>query len=75
MKTKASDVAFAALLVAALVWSCTKTTILGRTEEKTPETYTPRTKADSTATADTSRTPISFTVSVEGWNELEIINE
>ena len=72
MKTKASDVAFVALLVAALVWSCTKTTILGRTEEKTPKTYTPRTKADSTATEDTSRTPITFTVSVEGWNEITV---
>lgn len=75
MKTKASDVAFVALLVAALVWSCTKTTILDQIEEKTPEQYTPRTKAGSIATADTSRTPITFTVSVEGWNELEIINE
>lgn len=41
-------------------------------EEKTPETYTPRTKADSTATEDTSRTPITFTVEVEGWKEITI---
>ena len=74
MKTRTTDALFVALLVAALVWSCAKTTILDQIEEKTPEPYTPRTKADSTATADTSRTPITFTVSVEGWNELEIFN-
>lgn len=72
MKTRVSDVLFCVLLAVALIWSCTKTTILDRVEEKTPEPYTPRTKADSTATADTSRTPITFTVEVEGWKEITI---
>lgn len=72
MNPRLTDAIFCILLVVALLWSCTKTTILGRTEEKTPETYTPRTKADSTATEDTSRTPITFTVEVEGWKEITI---
>ena len=72
MTTKLTDAFFVALLAVALIWSCTKTTILDRIEEKTPEAYTPRTKADSTATEDTSRTPITFTVEVEGWNEITV---
>lgn len=72
MKTKVTDAIFCILWAVALIWSCTKTTILDRIEEKTPEAYTPRTKADSTATEDTSRTPITFTVEVEGWKEITI---
>lgn len=72
MKTKVTDALFVTLLVAELVWGCSKTTILDRVEDKTPEPYTPRTKADSTATEDTSRTPITFTVEVEGWKEITI---
>lgn len=72
MKTRVTDALFAALLAAALIWSCSKSTILDCVEENTPEPYTPRTKADSTATEDTSRTPITFTVEVEGWKEITI---
>lgn len=72
MKTRITDAIFVALLAAALIWSCSKSTILGSSEEDTPETYTPRTKSDSTATEDTSRTPITFTVEVEGWKEITI---
>ena len=72
MRTIISDAIFAILLSVAIFHSCSKSTILDRVEEKTPETYTPRTKADSTATEDTSRTPITFTVEVEGWKEITI---
>lgn len=65
------DAIFAILLSMAIFHSCSKSDVIMR-EEKTPETYTPRTKADSTATEDTSRTPITFTVEVEGWKEITI---
>lgn len=35
-----------------------------------PETYIPRTKSDTTAVTD-SLDPITFSVSVEGWKEVE----
>jgi hypothetical protein len=72
MKTRITDAIFVALLAAALIWSCSKSTVLGSAEEAAPEPYTPRTKADSTATEDTSRTPITFTVEVGGWKEITI---
>lgn len=72
MRTRVTDAFFVTILVAALIWSCSKSTILGSAEDAAPEPYTPRTKADSTATEDTSRTPITFTVEVEGWKEITI---
>lgn len=72
MRAIISDAIFAILLSVAIFHSCSKSTILGSAEEATPEPYTPRTKADSTATEDTSRTPITFTVEVEGWKEITI---
>lgn len=57
-------------LAAGVILSCSKTTIIGMREEP-EEVYIPRTKADSTETEDTSRIPISFDVSVEGWKEVE----
>lgn len=73
MKTKAFDAVFCAILTGALIWACSKSTIIDQAElEEVPEAYTPRTKADSTATEDTSRTPITFTVEVEGWKEITI---
>ena len=71
MRTIISDAIFAILLSVALFHSCSKSEVIVR-EEPTPEPYTPRTKADSTATEDTSRTPITFTVEVEGWKEITI---
>lgn len=72
MRTRISDAVFCILVVAALIWSCSKTTIIDQAApEKTPETYTPRTKSDSTATEDTSRIPITFGVTVEGWKDVE----
>lgn len=51
------------------MWSCSKfdVTMKDATE---PETYIPRTKSDTTAVAD-SLDPITFSVSVEGWNEVK----
>lgn len=73
MKTRISDAVFCILVAVALIWSCSKSTIIDQAElEEVPEVYTPRTKADSTATEDTSRTPITFTVEVEGWKEITI---
>lgn len=71
MKTQISDVIFCTLLAVALIWSCSKTTIIDMREDPEEEVYTPRTKADSTETEDTSRIPISFDVSVEGWKDVE----
>lgn len=59
------------LALAAIVFGCSKTTIIDMREEPEQEVYIPRTKADSTNIEDSSRTPISFTVTVEGWKELE----
>ena len=56
-------------LTALLVNSCSKfdVTMKDATE---PETYIPRTKSDTTAVTD-SLDPITFSVSVEGWNEVK----
>lgn len=58
------------LALAAIVFGCSKTTIIDMAEEPEQEEYIPRTKADSTDVEDTSRIPISFDVTVEGWKEL-----
>lgn len=58
-------------LAAGVILSCSKTTIIDMREDPEEEVYIPRTKADSTETEDTSRIPISFDVSVEGWKEVE----
>lgn len=50
------------------VIGCSKTTIIDMVEEPIPETYTPRTKADTTEVNDS--VPITFSVSVEGWNDI-----
>lgn len=73
MRTIIFDAIFAILLSVALLYGCSKSEVIMR-EEKAIEPYYPRTKSDSTATEDTSRTPITFTVEVEGWKEI-IINE
>lgn len=64
-----SRVIIFSLLTALLVNSCSKfdVTMKDATE---PETYIPRTKSDTTAVTD-SLDPITFSVSVEGWNEVE----
>lgn len=71
MKTIISDAIFAILLSVALFHSCSKSEVIMR-EEKVIEPYYPRTKADSAEVADS--VPITFSVSVEGWNEI-VINE
>ena len=71
MRTIISDAIFAILLSVALFHSCSKSDVIMR-EGKAIEPYYPRTKSDSTATEDTSRTPITFTVEVEGWKEITI---
>lgn len=60
-----------ALALAAIAFGCSKTTIIDMREEQEQEVYIPRTKADSTENEDTSRIPISFDVTVEGWKEVE----
>ena len=54
--------------------ACSKSTIIAEIDnkEEIEETYVPRTKTDSTEINDS--TPIIFTVTVEGWNEIEINN-
>ena len=70
MKTRISDAVFCILVVVALIWSCSKSTVIDMVEEPFPEKYTPRTKADTTEVNDS--VPITFSVSVEGWKEIEI---
>lgn len=71
MKTRISDAVFCILVVVALIWSCTKTTIIDMVEsESVPEEYIPRTKSDTTEVNDS--VPITFSVSVEGWKEIEV---
>ena len=69
MRPIISDALFAILLAVALIWSCSKSEIITR-EEKEPEPYYPRTKADSTNASDS--VPITFSVEVEGWKEIVI---
>lgn len=71
MKTKVCDAIFCLLVVGALIWSCSKSTIIDMVEsEPVPEEYIPRTKSDTTEVNDS--VPITFSVSVEGWKEIEI---
>ena len=71
MKTKAFDAVFCILVVVALIWSCSKSTIIDMVEsESVPEEYIPRTKSDTTEVNDS--VPITFTVEVEGWKEITI---
>lgn len=58
-------------VVVVTILGCSKTTIIDMREEPEQEVYTPRTKADSTENEDTSRVPISFDVTVEGWRDVE----
>lgn len=52
-----------------IVTSCSKSDVIMR-EDKAIEPYYPRTKSDTTAVTD-SLDPITFSVSVEGWKEVE----
>jgi hypothetical protein len=71
MKTEISDAVFCILVVVALIWSCDKSTIIDMVEsESVPEEYIPRTKSDTTEVNDS--VPITFSVSVEGWKEIEV---
>ena len=70
MKTQISDVIFCILLAVALIWSCSKSTIIDIVEESVSEEYIPRTKSDTTEVNDS--VPITFSVSVEGWKEIEV---
>lgn len=56
--------------------ACSKSTIIDVYTPKVKDTtvYTPRTKVDTTSKEDTAKVPITFTVTVEGWNEIEINN-
>ena len=56
--------------------SCSKSTIIDTYTQRDIDTsvYTPRTKVDTTSKHD-SLTPITFTVTVEGWEEIIINNE
>lgn len=58
-------------VVVVTILGCSKITIIDMREEPKEEVYTPRTKTDSTETEDTSRIPISFDVTVEGWKDVE----
>ena len=71
MRTKVCDAIFCLLVVGALIWSCSKSTIIDMVDEPAPESYTPRrVKVDTTAESDS--VPITFTVTVEGWKEITI---
>lgn len=71
MKTRISDAVFCILVVVALIWSCSKSTIIDMVEsDSVPEEYIPRTKSDTAEVNDSI--PITFSVSVEGWNEVVI---
>lgn len=58
-------------VVVVTILGCSKTTIIDMREEPKEDVYTSRTKADSTNIEDSSRTPISFDVTVEGWKDVE----
>lgn len=62
-------IAFILAVVVVTILGCSKTTIIDMREEPKEEVYTPRTKADSTETEDTSRIPISFDVTVDNWGD------
>ena len=55
--------------------SCSKSTIIDSYKPRDIDTsvYTPRVKSDTTNKQD-SLTPITFTVTVEGWEEIIINN-
>lgn len=56
--------------------SCSKSTIIDTYTQRDIDTsvYTHRVKSDTTSKHD-SLTPITFTVTVEGWEEIIINNE
>ena len=56
------------------VIGCSKSTIIDMVDEPAPEVYVPRrVKVDTTAESDS--VPITFTVSVEGWEEVVLNNQ
>lgn len=68
---------FALIFFGAMV-SCSRSVILDMYQPRMQDTstYTPRTitRADTTETPDTSRVPISFGVTVDGWGEENDVN-
>lgn len=67
---------FALILFGAFV-SCSRSTILDMYQPRLQDTstYVPRaiTRADTTQTEDTTRIPISFGVTIQGWgDEIEL---
>lgn len=57
------------LLAFLLIISCSKTIIIDMRQESEQEEYIPRTKSDSTEVEDS--VPITFSVTVEGWKDVE----
>ena len=74
-KVYKDEIIIAFIVVAGFAIGCSKSIVIERNERLEPkvETYAPRTKSDTTETTDTTREPITFSVSVEGWEEI-IIN-
>lgn len=53
------------------VIGCSKSTIIDMVDEPAPEVYVPRRVKSDTTEVDDS-VPITFSVSVEGWEEITI---
>lgn len=80
MKQIYTDLIILALSVGMVVIGCSKSVVVDYNERMFPKvdtsTYTPRTitRADTTEAPDTSRVPISFGVTVDGWGDENDVN-
>lgn len=61
------------MVIAAIAFGCSKTTIIDMREEPEEEVYVPRKVHKDTEDTDTSRVPISFDVTVDNWGDEDII--
>lgn len=72
MKSLIADIIILALSVGMIVIGCNKSIVIDKNERLEPkvETYTPRTKSDTTEVEDTL-VPITFSVTVDDWEEID----
>lgn len=73
MKKILTDEVIIAFLIAAIfIIGCSKSIVIDKNERLEPkvETYTPRTKSDTTEVEDTL-VPITFSVTVDDWEEID----
>lgn len=74
MKEILSAISFITVAVAAILWGCSKSVVIDENKRMMTKSDTSVVSSrDSTEMADTAKIPITFSVTVEGWEDTEII--